>query len=93
MPFAPSPPVRWRLAHVTSEATNGGKRRVQLTRDRTAYVVRYVVRAGSESNAETVEAFQLAAAKMSRELFDGQTVEVHLCDQGLQTLRVVTSAG
>ena len=72
---------------------NGERRRVQLTRDGKAFVVRYVVRTGTESNAATVEAFQFAAAEMSRELFGGQAVEVHLCDQGIQTLRVVTSAG
>lgn len=53
-----------------------------------AYVVRYVVRAETESNAATVEAFQFAAAEMSRVAFGGQSVDVHLCDQSLQTLRV-----
>lgn len=72
---------------------NGERRRVQLTRDGKACVVRYVVKTGSESNASTVEAFQFAAVEMPRELFGGQTVEVHLCDQGLQALRVVNSAG
>jgi hypothetical protein len=72
---------------------NGERRRVQLTRDGEAYVVRYVVRAGTESNAATVDAFQFAAAEMSRELFDGQAVEVHLCDQGLRTLRIVNPTG
>jgi hypothetical protein len=72
---------------------DGQRKRVQLTRDGKVYQVRYVVKNGAESDAGLVPVFQFAAAEIARDVFGGAPVEVHLCDQSLQTLRVVMPAG
>lgn len=72
---------------------DGARKRVQLTREGSVYQVRYVVKPGSESDAGLIAAFQFAAQEMTREVFEGGYVEIHLCDQSLQTLRVVCPAG
>jgi hypothetical protein len=71
----------------------GVRKRVQLTRAGKIYQVRYAVRKGVESDSGLIQDWQFAAAEMSREVFGGEPVEIHLCDRSLQTLRVVMPTG
>jgi hypothetical protein len=72
---------------------DGQRKRVQLTRDGKVYQVRYVVKSGAESDEGLVPVFQFAAIEIARDVLVGEPVEIHLCDQSLQTLRVVKPAG
>jgi hypothetical protein len=56
-----------------------------------AYQFRVPIKAGLDRDEETVFIFQLLAAGLSKDVFRGQDVEIHLCDDHMRTLRMVVS--
>jgi hypothetical protein len=61
----------------------------QITKDGKTYQYRVVVKKGIELDEEAVALFKALALQLSLFVFEGETVEVHLCDDRLKTLRVV----
>lgn len=61
----------------------------QLARSGGVYQVRMPVKAGVDSDPLMIAAFRRMAAEVSRDVFDGSPVEAHMCDDRLNTLRVV----
>lgn len=72
---------------------DGSHKTVQLDRGGGAYQVRCVVKKGVDTDPVMVEVFRAMAAQLSRDVFGGSRVEVHLCDTNLLTLRVVVPVG
>jgi|GEM_PF-5163060 len=70
---------------------NGDFKSVQLTREGRWYQVRMVVKTGNENDLQFLELVKVFATELSREVFDGQPVEIHLCDPYFKTLRVVVN--
>jgi hypothetical protein len=65
----------------------------QLNKDGDAYELRVVVREGKEKDEFVAVLFQGLAVVLSREAFDGAPVTVHLCDNRLNTIRVLEFLG
>jgi hypothetical protein len=69
--------------HLENHAT------VQVNRDGNTYQLRFVTKPGVQPTEFEVLLLQAYGAQVSREVFGGAPVEVHLCDQSLETIRVL----
>lgn len=74
---------------VSSQFFDGTRKTVQLDNNAGTYEFRMVVKKGIESDQEFLQLFKLFAAELSRDVFGGSQVDIHLCDERLETLRVV----
>lgn len=70
-------------------AKDGNSRTVQLNKSGSTYEFRMVVKEGLDKDQATVDLMKTVAAELSKGVFNGATVDVHLCDDTLKTLRVV----
>ncbi len=68
---------------------DGETKTVQLVKSGDIYLVRVVVKEGIDQDQEYISLFKVVANELSYEVFDGKTVEIHLCDKNLKTLKVV----
>lgn len=68
---------------------DGEAKTVQLTKEGRTYQVRLVVKKGLDSDQAYIALGRQMAAALSREVFGGSPTELHYCDDGLSTLRVV----
>lgn len=75
---------------VKEQFFDGKPKTVQLDKSGSTYQVRMVVQAGKEKDEPYVEIVKTAAQEFSRDVFNNAPTEVHLCDERLKTLRVVT---
>jgi hypothetical protein len=75
---------------IKAEYFDGVPKTVQLNKVDRTYQVRCVVKKGIDTDPKFVEGFRQMGAEISREVFDGARVEVHMCDEYLKTLRVLT---
>jgi len=78
---------------VANEFSDGTKKSVQIDKSGAVYQFRMVVMDGldleSEENIEMAKSF---GASISADIFNGQKVEVHYCDDQFKTLKVVPMA-
>jgi hypothetical protein len=65
------------------------KKTVQLDREGSTYLVRFVIKKGLDQDQDYVKACKALAAELSLYVFDGKRVDIHLCDERLRTIRVV----
>lgn len=77
---------------IKSEFANGEAKTVQLARTGNTYEFRMVVKKGIESDAEYAEVFKVFAKDISNNVFNGSQVDLHACDDNLETLRVFPMA-
>lgn len=70
-------------------ANDGNERTVQLNKSGSTYEFRMVVKTGLDQDQATIDLMKQVAAELSANVFNGETVDVHLCDDTLKTLRVV----
>lgn len=66
---------------------------VQLDKANDTYQARFVVQKGIESNDAALNAFKGLVNQLSKDVFKGGKVEIHLCDEHLKTLKVVKMNG
>ncbi len=71
----------------------GDGKTVQLDKSGDTYQFRMVVKEGLDKDEKYITASQEAAVEISKNVFEGAKVEVHLCDNKLKTLKVVTMNG
>ncbi len=71
----------------------GDGKTAQLDKSGDTYQFRLVVKEGLDKDEKYIAAGQEAAVEFSKNVFDGAKVEVHLCDNQLKTLKVVTMNG
>jgi hypothetical protein len=62
---------------------------VQLTKEGDTYQFRMVVKEGYEKDEEYIAIAEAFAYNLSKDVFEGKEVEIHLCDAKLETLKVV----
>lgn len=61
----------------------------QLTKNGNIYQFRIVGVEGKENDAYYIDVVKLLATDISKEVFDGAPMEIHLCDKQFNTLRAV----
>ncbi|MDT5060618.1 MAG: hypothetical protein QOH63_1077 [Acidobacteriota bacterium] len=71
----------------------GDKKSVQLDKSGDTYQFRMVVKEGLDKDEKYLTAIPTAALELSKNVFDGAKVEIHLCDDQLKTLKVVPMNG
>lgn len=69
---------------------DGTRKTVQLTRPGDTLQFRVVVKGGLEPDQQKLGLFRQFGLELSRKVFDGAPLEIHLCDQRLNTLTTVT---
>ena len=72
---------------------DGAAGTLQLDRDGSRYQLRMMVQPGAEEDQQTIFASNALAMRLSGAVFGGKVVEIHLCDQSFDTLRIVDSVG
>ncbi|MCC6550325.1 MAG: hypothetical protein IT279_09680 [Ignavibacteriaceae bacterium] len=77
---------------IKSEFANGEPKTVQLAKQGNTYEFRMVVKKGIENDAEYAEIFKIFAKDISDNVFNGSQVDLHACDDNLETLRVFPMA-
>lgn len=77
---------------IQSEFANGEAKTVQLAKQGNTYEFRMVVKKGIENDAEYAEIFKIFAKDISTNVFNGSQVDLHACDDNLETLRVYPMA-
>jgi uncharacterized protein (DUF2267 family) len=68
---------------------DGNNRSAQLNKNGSTYEFRIVVKTGLDQDQDTIDTMKVVAADLSENVFGGETVDIHLCDDTLETLRVV----
>ena len=74
---------------VDNEFFDGEGKTVQINKSGNTYEFRMVVKKGIEKDEEFIQVFKNLSAVLSEDVFDGYSVDIHLCDEYLNTLRVV----
>ncbi|HQU55392.1 MAG: hypothetical protein KDC59_23235 [Saprospiraceae bacterium] len=77
---------------VSSGFADGQEKTVQLAKTGGTYEFKMVVKKGLEQDQEYATLFKNFAAEMSRDVFGGAQVDLHACDENLETLRVFPMA-
>jgi hypothetical protein len=70
---------------------DGSPKSVQITRSNGTHQFRMVVIKGMQTNPQFVQTATQFGKELSRDVFGGELVEVHLCDEYFNTLKVVKS--
>lgn len=70
---------------------DGNEKSVQLNKSGDTYEFRMVVKKGMQEDADYVALCKQMCAELSSEVFSGAKVDIHLCDERLETLRVVVA--
>jgi hypothetical protein len=70
---------------------DGSLKSVQITRSNGTIQFRMVVIKGMQTNPQFVQTATQFSKELSRDVYGGELVEVHLCDEYLKTLKVVKS--
>jgi hypothetical protein len=68
---------------------DGREKTVQLNRQSATYQVRIVIKRGLENDPSVVQTMKSFASEISQNVFDGASTDIHLCDERLNTIRVV----
>ena len=74
---------------VDAEFADGDEKAVQLNKIDGTYQFRMVTQDGVANNGEWLPAFQGFVAELKASVFPNDNVELHLCDDGFETLQVV----
>ena len=71
------------------EFFDGERKTVQINKTGNTYEFRMVVKKGLEKDEEVIQLAKIFSIELSEDVFNGYAVDVHLCDEYLETLRVV----
>jgi hypothetical protein len=74
---------------VKEKFANGVPKTVQLTKSGDTYQFRFVVKEGMDKDAAYMQTVKTFASDLSQKVFNGAPIEVHMCDDFLNTLAVV----
>lgn len=77
---------------VESEFADGEEKTVQIAKTGNTYEFRMVVKKGLENDQEYATVFKQFAADISKNVFNNAPVDLHACDEMLETLRVFPMA-
>jgi len=76
---------------IANELADGEKKAVQLRKTGNTYEFRMVVKKSVEQEGWVRDWANMLAMHLSESVFEGNSVDVHLCDDSLNTLRVVVA--
>ena len=76
---------------VESGFFDGQGKTIQLNKTGDTYEFRMVIKTGIEKDEEFIQLFKMMCIELSDYVFNGNTVDIHLCDEYLNTLRVVVA--
>ena len=76
---------------VESGFFDGQGKTIQLNKTDDTYEFRMVIKTGIEKDEEFIQLFKMMCIELSDYVFNGNTVDIHLCDEYLNTLRVVVA--
>ena len=63
---------------------------VQITKEGDVYQFRMVVKGGKAQDMEFLKIAGMFAAQLSKDVFDNEMVEMHLCDKNFETVQTVS---
>lgn len=72
-------------------ADDGNARTIQLNKTGSTYEFRMIVKKGIETDNDVVDSMKFLAKDLSENVFNNQAVDIHLCNDILETLRVVVA--
>ncbi len=70
-------------------ANDGNSRSIQLAKTGTTYEFRMIIKKGLENDQSTIDTMEFLAADISSNVFSNKALDIHLCDENFETLRVV----
>ena len=76
---------------VESGFFDGQRKTIQLNKTGDTYEFRMVIKTGIEKDEEYIQLFKMMCVELSDYVFNGNPVDIHLCDEYLNTLRVVVA--
>lgn len=76
---------------VTEKFYDGNEKTVQIRKNGNTYEFRMVIKKGLDNDQEFIQIVKQFAKEISANVFEGNHVDVHLCDRHLKTLRVVVA--
>lgn len=68
---------------------NGEKRTVQLDKNGNTWEFRMVVKKGTENDDQYINLFGFFSLQLSKAVFNNEPVDIHLCNDKLETLKVI----
>lgn len=71
---------------------DGEEKTVSLSKSGHTFIFKMVVKKGTDTDQVAIDAFRSFGDELSEDVFNGANVDVHLCDESLQTLRVLPSS-
>ena len=77
---------------VSSKFADGTTKTVQITKSGNNYQFRFVAKAGVANDTSMVKTLKFFATVLSSQVFNGEHVDVHLCDNQLKTLKIFASS-
>jgi preprotein translocase subunit SecF len=75
---------------VKQEFFDGKPKSVQIEKSGSTYQFRMVVVPEKQNDESTLQIFKAFAKQLSTDVFNGAPTELHVCDEQLKTLKVVT---
>jgi hypothetical protein len=63
----------------------------QINKNYDTYEFRLTIKKGLEQDQEVIDTFKMFSKELSKTIFNGESVDIHLCDDNLNTLRVVVA--
>ncbi|MBV1922463.1 MAG: hypothetical protein KUG68_00390 [Flavobacteriaceae bacterium] len=72
-----------------SEFTDGTPKTIQLDKEDGTYLFKMVVAKGAEKVATNIEILKAFGVELSENVFSGNPVKVHMCDNELRTIHVI----
>lgn len=72
-------------------SNDGNSRSTQLAKAGTTYAFRMIIKKGLENDQDTIDTMQFLAAEISSSVFSNKALDIHLCDENFETLRVVVA--
>ena len=76
-------------AYFSKQIQGGGTRSMQLKKPKDTYQFRMVIKKELQSDDNFLLALEFEAARVSRDLFGGAAVEMHACDERLNTIKLM----
>jgi hypothetical protein len=74
---------------IESEFVDGEKKTIQLNKNGKTYEFRLVVKKGIEQDQEYIELSKIFTLELSKFVFNNSPVDIHMCDELLNTIRVI----
>lgn len=76
---------------VKSGFFNGNRKTTQIDKSNMIYSFKMVMKNGVENDEQMVEVFKLFSLELSRNVFNGSMVNIHLCDNELNTIKIISN--